>query len=378
MENPVKTIGILTFHYAHNYGAMLQTYALRTYLIQQGYDVHIINYRSQYVASPYKEHYSALQLVGRRGFVLPWHWIDTVKKLSRAHLYQAKWMDRIQKFSQFERDYLLDSGCTPIAKEEIERLNYDAFIFGSDQIWNTSIIGKGETVYWGRFQVEQKKKIVYGASVLRKVLTPLEQHNVKQCLDTFDAVSVRERSLSEQIEKITGRRIPVVVDPTMLLLREDYERLVDSAGTNEQPYTLLYMMWESKEAIKAAKKIGLPLKIVGCRGNELVRDMLPGKILDAGPIEFLNLVSHASYVLTNSFHGTIFSILFQRPFCVILGDDARIDNLLNLTGLQKARVPNARSFSTECLVQSTEKNEQKLKEAIGFSKQYLSDALNCK
>lgn len=376
MDRPDKKIGILTFHCVQNYGAMLQAYALKGYLCQEGYDARIINYRSSAILAPYEVSMSLAQAAGRRVIVFPWRWPESLKTLHWVKTHPQEQIGRREKFRRFEEEYLLDSGASPVPYEEIGRLPVDAFIFGSDQIWNTDITGEEEDVYWGLFPTEGQKRIVYGASLSHRELRPAEQRNIQRCLSSFDAVSVREKALAEKVEELTGQRVPVVVDPTLLLSREDYERSLPLSPPGVEPYVLLYMMRDSEEAMKAAKRTGLPVKIVGCRIGEHFIDVGPGKILNAGPIEFLNLAYHAKYIITNSFHGTVFSILFQRPFCVISGEDDRIDNLLRLAGLEKARIPDAGAFSPGCFVQSTEDTFQRLRQMIDLSKGYLKNALS--
>ena len=264
----------------------------------------------------------------------------------------------------------------PVTAAGLAHLELDAILFGSDQIWNTEITGEEDTAYWGQFPAEGTKKIAYGASVLTNELTPGEQKNVTAFIDSFDAVSVREQTLSRQITELTGCRAQVVVDPTLLLSKEAYMRFIRPNPPEPKPYVLLYLMKEGEEAAKAAKKINLPARVIGCRGNELVCDIGMEKILDAGPMEFLNWVYHAEYIITNSFHGTVFSILLQRPFCVVCDADARIDNLLSMAGMERARIPDAAAFSPECFVRSGADNLQKLQDGIDSSRRYLTDALS--
>lgn len=371
----MKKIGIITFHCAHNYGAMLQAYALKKYLLQIGYEAHIVNYRCRTILDSYYQHFSVVQMVGRRGLLFPWRWGRTAKTLYWVHTHRQEHAERREKFVRFEKTYLLDPECAPVSPKEIGRLRLDAFIFGSDQIWNSDITGEEEAVYWGQFQIEGQQRIVYGASHSQRMLTPAEQKNIALCLSSFDGVSVRENFLAEQVKEITGQQVPVVVDPTLLLVGQDYEKLLPPNHVGEKPYVLLYMMHESEESKKAARRTGLPMKIIGCRNKELFCDIGPEKILDAGPIEFLDLLRHAACVITNSFHGTVFSILFQRPFCVISEEDPRIDNLLLAAGLENARILDASEFSPESFVQSTSETFQKLQSSIDFSKEYLSNVL---
>lgn len=380
METSIQKIGILTFHYAHNYGAMLQAYALKTYLTQQGFEVHIINYRSEEVIYPYREQFALWELVGRRGLVFPWRWPDTLRKCRRICARMNAWRERKGAFINFEETYLLDHDPAPVSLEEVERMDLDALVFGSDQIWNTAIVGERERVYWGDFQT-RGRKIAYGASSLTKVLTPLERERIAQCVKSFYAVSVREEALAQWTEEITGRRVPVVVDPALLLHGEEYEALMPPAGPEERPYILLYLIRKGEEAARAARKageaLGLPVKTVGCRGGvELISyDEGFERELEAGPAQFLGLVRRAAYVITTSFHGTVFSILFRRPFCSVYETDIRMDYLLSMTGLERAHIPNAQAFSSDSFVRATQENLEQLRPAIEASRSYLAAAL---
>lgn len=298
-------IGILTFHYACNYGAMLQAYATQRLLLSLGYEVEVIDYRNTLV----EEGYSV------------WNFKkDLLKTLPRAFSRAV----RNSRFFGFMKERLL------LSDDDFDR--FDALLFGSDQIWNERITGGFDKVYWGDFQT-RARKIAWAASA--NVLSFSDLEYVSKCLSSFSAVSVREESLKALIQPVTTFPVECVQDPTLLLGRDEWEKLSGPAG--DGGYVLAYPMLYDDLVIETARSIaerkGLRLVILSKNASyRPYRNMIQW----AGPEEFVSCFVKASVVVTSSFHGTAFSVIFKKPFMAVVESgkrNLRVESLLHSLGL---------------------------------------------
>ena len=219
--------------------------------------------------------------------------------------------------------------------------DYDAYISGSDQIWNTHCYDY-DSAYFFDF-ITDGIKIAYAPSMgPRPEIEVGESYDsvIKQHLSTYNFISVREDRTADRVEHIIGKRPLVCLDPTLLLNQEDWYSMVDSVSCIQGDYILLYTplcderMYE--KAVKLAKEFNL--KVVVTLPNHYFR-YRKNRYMEfytvVGPKEFLNLVRFSKFVICKSFHAVIFSLIFSRPFYAMDGmNDSRIANLLNLTGLE--------------------------------------------
>jgi polysaccharide pyruvyl transferase WcaK-like protein len=217
-----------------------------------------------------------------------------------------------------------------------------AYICGSDAVWAADVYFKAPA-YLLDFVPDKVKKISYAPSFGKGKLENYQVPIFKKHLKTFDAVSVREQSGLEIIRSATNVKALRVLDPTFLL--EDYEEIIDLSAVPEGPYVLVYRL--SQKADLSRKTRDLIAELSGRLGIKVINitpdsdesldceseDMLPT------PGQFLGLIKSATYVLTNSFHGAVFSLLFEKKFVCVPRDDAankknlRMVELLNLVGL---------------------------------------------
>lgn len=298
-------IGILTFCNGYNYGAILQCYALQEFLKSKKIDAEVINFRKERKYSKY-----GLNILSPA---------FTLRKL-----YSFKYKNDIKKkhdkFNSFFKNSISFYPENSISENDISEYakKYNIIIFGSDQIWNLSdkIYDKSR-IFWGDFEFSGKK-ISYAASFGDSL--EIAQENieyVKYMLQSFTNISIREKSGSKFLEQ-NGIRNTHVVDPTLLLKKEKWIELCKSSGYKKNPekYILYYSVNCRKYSWKVAKKLA---KITGLKVINLEEHP---KIIGAnfindyteGPSEFLDLINKAEYIVTNSFHGTIFSIIFQKRF----------------------------------------------------------------
>lgn len=327
-------IGILTFHNAHNYGAVLQVYALKKALEQLGHEAMVVDYRNDIIEGqyPYQRKISLSGIKNKIKFPM-----NCLKYLYANKQYHEKW----NKFNEWILNYVVgnSSNCS---KEQLAQLGVDMFICGSDQIWNPGLTGGFDGVYFADFSTKAKK-VTYAASMGLNELPKEQEKQFISYLNNFDSISVREQSLKEYIEKISDIRTDIVVDPTLLLEAEVYEDLIVKMQLPEK-YMLVYCLMDNEEMLKSAytyaEKKGL--KVVEFRYFKNIKHIGKIQVANAGPGEFLGLIKNAELILTNSFHGTVFSILFQKKFfTVALGAvSSRMESLLQLVGLTERYISN--------------------------------------
>lgn len=319
-------IGTITFHFAINYGAVLQAYALQKWCINQGLSSEIINYCP-------KEHIESYNLTERYRTLLWGHGLKNTYKSLRYLLFNKKAYEiKKSKFESFRSKYLAQSQEFMDARDFSSR-SYDAIICGSDQIWNYEITNGFDPMYFGSAENHKIPIISYAASVgSNNILDNLYYlEKFKECVSNIDYVGVREYQLSKLLKDKDICDSTVVCDPVFLLGKTQYEILQKGLLNNCKPYLLIYQLERYSETYKVAKQIANEkgLDIIELCGTPY--NSLHGKnvITDAGPEEFLSLLYNASYVVTNSFHGTAFSIIFNTPFSVVLSR-GRNDRLISL------------------------------------------------
>ncbi len=357
-------IGILTFHCAHNYGAVLQGYALQEVLKNLGHEVKVINYRPYYIVNAYK----TLKLVLSR------HPLWMVKHTISEILIYPRSVRRHEAFTRFIEGRL--NLTSPCDKKSIVS-DIDAYIFGSDQIWNTGITSGYDDIFWGKLPFEKgnKKYITYAASMGKDSVADDDKKRIAEYMNNFDAISVRENSLKNMLSPLTDKNVQLVLDPTLLAPRSVWDKLDDNI--EERGYVLVYQVRKNKNTIELANHIAhqLNAKVITLEANINWR-MGQNKKSCASPEDFVSYIKHASCVVTTSFHGTAFSVIFNKPFyCLELGDgaDGRSKSLLHSLLLDDRMVDKlARPAFTE--VDYTEANKllDGLRES---SEQFLTDNL---
>ncbi len=322
-----KKVGIITFHAAHNYGSSLQSYALKTIYTSLGVKSQIINFRTP----AQKDQYTPL--TKRKGF----------KYILKNAFFLLNYKKRKEKYITFENfisTYLTEHQPEYYSLEQLTATppDYDLYICGSDQIWNTRP-NDASMAYFLPFT--NGKKASYAPS-FGPIGNITNKEEISQYLKSFDMLSVRELRGQELVKEMTGTEAPILVDPTVLLKSEQWDILSRERLVSGE-YIFFYSLFSTRAMIREVREISRQLKlpvVVSNISNQ--NDLLTGFIhkTNAGPREFLSLVKHAKLVITSSFHGSVFSILYNKPFLVYNGlQDNRINTLLETTHLQN------RSFS---------------------------------
>lgn len=344
-------IGILTFHYATNYGAILQAYATQKWLIAQGLDAIVINYVPQLQEGIYNPEEIEAQCFAdfhRKPMR------SIVRWLRYKLLIANEYIEKKTRFNEFNKKYL--NLTTKIRNiNEIDNLNivFSAFICGSDQIWNPEITNGFDSTYFCSFAKGYIKKVSYAASAGDVEVLSKEENKKSffELLRNFDSIAVREQSLADFISNESSMRPLVTLDPTLLLESSDYDKIAIQPQNIKSDYLLIYQLARNPKTTEVAKKVARDrnLKIIEVCGTFYNKPHTKYMICNAGPSELLGLIRNASYIVTNSFHGIAFSILYKKDFNAILSKkrNSRIIDLLNSIELQNRVIrDNDESFNT--------------------------------
>lgn len=319
-------IGILTYHACYNYGACLQAYALQNTIKRKFSDCQIIDYQSNRLID-----------INHPFCKYPKHPKEIIKNITRAPYYNQL-RERGKLFNDFiNNDLILSKRCTTDEDVKQECENYDCIVCGSDQTWNLDPSIRYETpLYYLNFPKKQRR-ITYATSFgswVNKFET--REKELLPWIKQFDALSMREES-GANLLRSKGLNCEWVVDPTLLLTQNDYDKIVDDRII-EKEYILLFSWDGAKETIEITKKIS---KQLNCEAYLIVpppRAMFCGikRKLDIGPKEFLNLIKYAKLIVTNSFHGTVFSTVYKKPFISAIKEEAdpRRASLMKQFGLE--------------------------------------------
>ncbi|MGE0350791.1 polysaccharide pyruvyl transferase family protein [Hydrogenophaga sp.] len=349
-------VGILTFHFSDNYGAALQAYALRRWLLEQGHHASFIDYRPAHI-----EHGGRLCLP-----TSPARFKANLKVVYLA--LSAFWNEHFgnrgqkEKFARF-REHFLGLPGTPAPPDNRASLaaagSFDLIVAGSDQIWSPSQHFGFDPNYFLAFACAfRARKISYAASFGRDRVGDEQADQLPVLLRHFDAISVRESSGVALVEQATGQPAANVPDPT--LLHSDYPEFTREAnGAASEPYVFCYGL-RSPDNIR--ETTGLVARALDCRvlspHNPHRRWAEIGETVYPGPSEWVVLLKNARFVVTNSFHGTVFALLMRKPFIVagLTGDkapaNARALNLLRAVGLESRFSPAFSARDTEALMNS--------------------------
>jgi hypothetical protein len=346
---------------------VLQAYALKTKLKNMGYDAVVLNYRNPYIAKVYRK---VLHIDFWKRDILPSRWGKVLKEVRDVFYGLPEWKRQWQVFETFITDRLLEGDSRVLKSEDVEQSDCDLFILGSDQIWARELTHGMDPVYFGQFAPE-RVKISYAASVPDGTIPEAEKPYFKEYLKSISSISVREEKLAESLRTLTGRNVETVIDPTLLLERADYEPLLTKNPRKTEDYILAYYVVESEVLQRCAKAAS---RLLNCELLEIHYKKTPtikgeNMILDAGPGEFLSCIRDAKLVMTNSFHGTVFSILFRKKFYSVYQQNGRIENLLEFLDLTDRHICREEEIRVEQEIDYTQ-SESRLAEyrrkSIGF------------
>lgn len=350
----MNKIGLLSVK-THNYGSLLQTFALQKVLFNLGYENEIIDYKKTNMVK------QALRLLN---IPLLKQIASRVQKKIFVRLLHPELSillnDRTESFNEFIGNLRFSK--TFIGRKALEKgsTQYDAFVLGSDQVWNP--MNYGADFFSMTFIKKGIKKISYAPSFGVSKIPNYQKRYTSCFLNDIDFLSVREISGQKLIYELTGRESKIVVDPTILLGREYWDDLRGKRIIND-PYIMCYFLGSNANHRMFANRLkkNTGYKIVTLpHMDEIVKsdfgfgDLIPRHI---GPKEFVNLVSNANYVCTDSFHGTVFSILYKRNFFTFNrypskkkdSTNSRLDSILTMTNLANRKMDSSIDITDEWL-----------------------------
>lgn len=306
----MKKIGVITFHKSENYGAFLQCLALQKTLKSLGYSENVINY----IPSSEKKKYSLITFLPISG-------------LLKSLLYLLP--NTIRKNSFRKAQNLFKYGS---ANQE-----YDVAITGSDQVWNNKLTGKKLDTFYTLNSIKAKQKIAYAASTGNANEEFLKKY-LYQNIKHINKVSVREIKTKKLLESSGSKKINIVLDPTMLLSKEEWNTILDKqklAHKTQNPFAVEYMIEKNGKKKTNLFEKENKLAIYDFSRRPKLRKRYH-YAYTYGPFEFLDLIRKSKIVFTTSFHGAVFSIIFNKDFYIVIDrkdNRERLENLLSTFGL---------------------------------------------
>ena len=314
-------VGIITFHCSYNFGSALQSFAMQTATQSLQHTVALIDYKSKDF-----DHYRLVNLEHPKSFI---KFCQNARPLlRRRESFRAFWKKYFNLTSSYS--YKTESKLNTLASE------FDCFICGSDQIWNLDCTGGAVEPFFLSFAGD-KRRIAYAPSLAHTSFRPenFDKEQVANLLSHFDYISVREEETVPLFQPLTKKPIEVVLDPTLLLNAEDYSEMA-SRRILEGDYIFMYLLRKCPELIEStvamANTTGMKVVYISEKNLDIPNSV---NLFGVGPEEFVSLIAHANLILTNSFHATVFSVLFHRHFRVFATDKsgARMRDLLGNIGL---------------------------------------------
>lgn len=341
-------IGILTILNVNNYGAELQCCALYRKLHEMGYDAEVVNY----LFGIHPEH----RLKGEKRTV-PIPFIQDVKVRMLPIVqnlfclfHQKNKRIRNGRFEEFHRKYnRLTGKVYPSVKSLYDAsFDYDVICIGSDQVWNY-MKGYSLEPFFACFDKNGTKKISYASSIGLSAISKEAEDAFKKGLSGFSYISVREQQAADMLGNLLHRDIDVVLDPTLILDHQEWLEVANFDMCPKEKYILVYIVTikPCDYVLTLARHIAKQrnLKIV-----RICRDAYPERsgndvqeILTAGPSDFVGLFARAEFVVTNSFHGTVFSVNFSKPFYSVIKNrystNSRLTSILQKLKLEDRIIP---------------------------------------
>lgn len=325
-----KKIAKLTWLNNGNYGSVLQALALQKYLTNNGYDVTDLDYNAS-IKTKLKN-----WLVNKNS---PKLFLGKYKEAKRRKEYKEpkKFEIRGQRFTEFKNKNMKTSNvCRNPEEIKREAENYDVFICGSDQIWSPALMNP---VFYFSFLGKDRCKIAYAPSFGVVDTTEEKKRKISKYLKEFDYISVREPQGQKIVKEIIGKDVPVVIDPTLLVNKNDWENYTGERLIKDK-YIFCYLLTPNPVYIDAIKKFAefKKLKVVIVPTSKGPFETGFEEYVDAGPEQWLNFIQNAEYVCTDSFHGCIFSSIFNREFILFKrfqdtdkkSENSRVYNLVRL------------------------------------------------
>lgn len=381
----MKKVALMTWYDNENYGSALQAYALQSQ-ISCFADCEIIPYKSQHPGYGLKD---IVNPVLRNN--LMWKIYERLFLNNRSDVYSQS--------EQIRREYMLNFFEEKLNIANIANLNeiqeyvnreYDAVVCGSDQIWNPTRYDKH---FFLDFVNNEIPKIAYAPSFgVSKITDRTVLNEISKLLLRFDCLSVREKAGQQMISELIRKEIPVCLDPTLLQSERFWNQLADESRIDlPEKYAYCYLLGRNKRYFNTSKAISQTLGLRFLQQPYHISDYMNECefVPPSGPADFLNAIRKSEFVCTDSFHGAIFAILFEKPFVIFKrfkstngsSQNSRIETLLQVVGLENRLEIGTSPSKNELMDIRFDRCKERLgivrNESINYLKNALNLALHC-
>lgn len=387
-------IGVVTYVRTDNYGAELQGYALQCCLRLMGHKAEALDIDKKDIDSATFRTMAKdaiIKRIKRNPIDGIWQIITIGSRMMLAkfihyepsELEKARKIAREKAFLEFWDNAITHSKHIPLENLDSTPMEYEALIAGSDQIWNYTRTSYLEP-YFLTFAKEGVMKLSYAASFSVSSIPSERQQNYRELINNITHISVRENEGVQLVKQLTGRDCKVVLDPTLLLDKDEWMKVASDRIKINEPYIFTYSLNSSKGYWKIVHGYAQKhrLRIINLR-HDFSDHKIPSyqtDIFDAGPREFLYLLANAKLVITNSFHGTIFSINFGVPFLSILNrvseTNSRIDSILKNLEIEDRKLFDDEFDISRDIKPYSSKYSEILDSLRNESKKFLTDHLS--
>lgn len=309
MEKKLTSVGIITMHKSDNYGAVLQSYALVKAIEKVGAKAEIINY----IPERFKTSVQFFYVHPRRyNSILKKYIIMAASLPIRALIYY--------RYNTFLKEYLPVGKNVYYSEEDLETRipKYDVYMSGSDQVWNPEFEGRIDSAFFLKFAPDTARKVAYAVSFGKGSLSDIEAAEVKKLLSRYDYISVREKSGKEIITNL-GFDAEYLLDPTFLLDGNEWRTFSNKRLVKEK-YVLVYQLNPNPKLLEIANRIAKEhnLKVVKFSRDVVKKAGVDINMAFQRPEYFVSMIANADYIVTDSFHGTAFSINLHKKFTVVM------------------------------------------------------------
>ena len=366
-------VALLSFHNAYNYGAALQAYGLQCAVRGMGVECEYIDYQNEHRRNAYNMKYHFAAAVRAKNLF----------GAARSLLGMPFMSARAKGFDRFYADYLQKTASVYATSEEAKALSgaYDKFIVGSDQVWNPVNNG-GDAAFLLDFVADDQKKISYSSSFGVSTLPPAVSDVYAKQLSRFYRLAVRESIGAELVETLTGRKAHLVLDPVFLAGKDEWDKIRANKTPTKQKYIFFYTNRQSqiRDFLNTGYTTDETYHVLSTHLTP--KDALNRRIktrVSMSPGEFLDEIANADLVVTASFHCLAFSILYHKPFVVLLtgdhGKDERVLNLLKMTGLESRILTAQTDPDAVAAAIDYDAVDKKLEPYLNASRDYLKRAI---
>lgn len=362
-ENGKEKVGIVTIHDADNYGSALQAFATQKVIEEIGYQAIIVDH----ICPKTSKEYGIKRIFAQRNLKAM---IETIIRITILYPSRIHFRNFRDKFfiEQEEQDV--------IEKQQ----QFKKFVVGSDQVWNYKITGF-DKAYFLNFVTDNSKKVSYASSFGITQIEEDKKQEYQQLLNDFHKIAIREEQARVLIKELIDKEVPVVLDPTLLIRKEEWIKLINKKN-KYQNYILCYQIAYSQSLVDFAQELARKTgkKIISIQGS--MRNKFEAKyIWSAGPLEYINLFLNADYIVTNSFHGTAFSINFNKNFFTELlpsfeKTSSRLESILDMFELRSRQIVDGKNANMLDAVNYEKVNElldKKRGESINILKTFIED-----